>query len=154
MYLIVGDFMHDNYNLYDDILLLIDKLVQIENMKMNINNRNNDLIKQISEKEKLINNLKLYLNEFYAQSDEYKYFYEYKKDRTRVKMDMLYLEIIKLKCFFIDENIALLEERKIKDKLLSLFNMINLNLLDDSIFSMNSDEIKEQLIKKRKFIKK
>lgn len=154
MYLIVGDFMHDNYNLYDDILLLIDKLVQIENMKMNINNRNNDLIKQISEKEKLINNLKLYLNEFYAQSDEYKYFYEYKKDRTRVKMDMLYLEIIKLKCFFIDENIALLEERKIKDKLLSLFNMINLNLLDDSIFSMNSDEIKEQLIKKRKFSKK
>lgn len=154
MYLIVGDFMHDKYNLYDDILLLLDKLVQIENMKMNINNRNNDLIKQISEKEKLINNLKLYLNEFYAQSDEYKYFYEYKKDRTRVKMDMLYLEIIKLKCFFIDENIALLEERKIKDKLLSLINMINLNLLDDSIFSMNSDEIKKQLIKKRKFIKK
>lgn len=145
--------MQDKCNLYDDILLLLDKLLQIEDTKKNINERNNDLTMQISEKEELINNLKKDLIEFYAQSEEYKYFYEYKKDKIRLKMDKLYLEITKLKCFFIDENIALLEEKKIKDRLLNLINIMDFDFLGDNIFSMNSEEIRDQIIKKRKLIK-
>lgn len=145
--------MQDNNIIYDDILLLLDKLLQIEKTKKNINERNNDLNRQINEKEELINNLKKFLIYFYSQSDEYKYFYEYKMDRTRKNMDKLYLEIARLKCFFIDENVALIEEIKIKNKLLKLMNMIDFDFFEDDIFFMNSVQIREKMIKIKKKLK-
>ena len=145
--------MQDNNIIYDDILLLLDKLLQIEKTKKNINERNNDLNRQINEKEELINNLKKFLIYFYSQSDEYKYFYEYKMDRTRKNMDKLYLEIARLKCFFIDENVALIEEIKIKNKLLKLMNMIDCDFFEDDIFFMNSVQIREKMIKIKKKLK-
>ena len=145
--------MQDNNIIYDDILLLLDKLLQIEETKKNINERNNDLNRQINEKEELINNLKKFLIDFYSQSDEYKYFYEYKMDRTRKNMDKLYLEIARLKCFFIDGNVALIEEIKIKNKLLKLMNMIDFDFFEDDIFFMNSVQIREKMIKIKKKLK-
>ena len=145
--------MQDNNIIYDDILLLLDKLLQIEETKKNINERNNDLNRQINEKEELINNLKKFWIDFYSQSAEYKYFYEYKMDRTRKNMDKLYLEIARLKCFFIDENVALIEEIKIKNKLLKLMNMIDFDFFEDDIFFMNSVQIREKMIKIKKKLK-
>ena len=139
--------MQDNNIIYDDILLLLDKLLQIEKTKKNINERNNDLNRQINEKEELINNLKKFLIDFYSQSDEYK------MDRTRKNMDKLYLEIARLKCFFIDENVALIEEIKIKNKLLKLMNMIDFDFFEDDIFFMNSVQIREKMIKIKKKLK-
>lgn len=145
--------MQDNNIIYNDILLLLDKLLQIEGTKKNINERNNDLNRQISEKEELINNLKNFLIDFYSQSDEYKYFYEYKMDRARKNMDKLYLEIARLKSFFIDENVVLMEEIKIKNKLLQLMNMIYFDCFEDDIFFMNSVQIREKMIKIKKKLK-
>ena len=139
--------MQDNIIIYDNILLLLDKLLQIEETKKNINERNNDLNRQINEKEELINNLKKFLIDFYSQSDEYK------MDRTRKNMDKLYLEIARLKCFFIDENVALIEEIKIKNKLLKLMNMIDFDFFEDDIFFMNSVQIREKMIKIKKKLK-